>query len=250
MRDYLEEYHKNLVLIDRFLIPMGQSVLRKDKSRNILWNLLFNWAIIYCIVWECIYMYLMFVEDADIVLLSGQFWCMMTIMQTLSKLISGAMGRSTTLRLLRWCEDLYTAKHKPKYQRLIDKVFEETNKYVGLCVRINSVFVCVALLFYLVNPLVQGNRMTPTPLSFGGVTYLSMPRFVSLYLLQSIHSLCVAFTLCGYDAIFITCIMLMTYKFRTMGRLLELLHDCSVIDAKEQKVILVDIYKMHMDLLE
>lgn len=56
----------------------------------------------------------------------------------------------------------------------------------------------------------------------------------------------------GYDVIFIQCIMLMKYRFRTMTEMLQLLQFSEVTkgDALKKNEILVDIYKMHVNVLE
>lgn len=77
-----------------------------------------------------------------------------------------------------------------------------------------------------------------------------MPLFLVIYLGQSIHGLFAFAALTGYDAIFIQCIQLMTYRFRIMSNLLKLLCDCEKMPPEEQTEVLIDVCKMHLDTLK
>lgn len=114
----------------------------------------------------------------------------------------------------------------------------------------NAVLVGSAVMFYLGQPLLIGNRAVPTTVSIDGVHYFTFRVFVSIYLGQILHGICVFLVLSGYDAIFIQSTMLMTYKFKTMIDLLQLLKDCQETRPAAQKQILVDICKMHLNVLE
>lgn len=81
-----------------------------------------------------------------------------------------------------------------------------------------------------------------------------MHTFLVIYVGQVIYGVCVCFLLSGYDAIFIQCIMTMSYRFRTMARLLQLLN---VTDGRKEedgrakdKEIIGLVYKMHCSVLE
>lgn len=113
----------------------------------------------------------------------------------------------------------------------------------------NAFLVGSAVVFYLAQPLIKGNRTTPTPISLNGVTYHPSPVFLSFYFGQLIHAFFVFVAMSGYDAIFIQCIQLATYRFRTMSQLLGLLKNCEAEDVQKQKEILVDMSKMHLDVL-
>lgn len=93
-----------------------------------------------------------------------------------------------------------------------------------------SVLIGSAAFLYMMKPLGEGNRATPTP----------------IVVLQSVL---VIASMAGYDAVFILCIQLMTYRFRTMNETMQLLKDCKQVGAEQQKEILVDIYKMRLDVL-
>lgn len=81
-----------------------------------------------------------------------------------------------------------------------------------------------------------------------------MHTFLVIYVGQVIYGVCVCFLLSGYDAIFIQCIMTMSYRFRTMARLLQLLN---VTDGRKKedgrakdKEIIGLVYNMHCSVLE
>lgn len=73
--------------------------------------------------------------------------------------------------------------------------------------------------------------------------------FIAHYVGQAIHGVFVVTAISGYDAIFIQCIMLMTYKFKTMVDLLHILKDCREKDQLQQQQVLVDLHKMHLNVL-
>ena len=80
-----------------------------------------------------------------------------------------------------------------------------------------------------------------------------MATFLAIYFGQMVYGLCVFFLLSGYDAVFIQCIMTLSYRFRTMARLLELLstgsEESSRDDARDREVIGL-VYHMHLSVLE
>lgn len=116
--------------------------------------------------------------------------------------------------------------------------------------RVNTALIAAAFMFYLAKPLLIGKRSLPTPISINGEQYFYLPVFLSFFAGQIIHGICVVTALSGYDAIFIQCIMLMKYKFRTMSHLLQLLQDCHNIAPDDQTDILEDLYKMHLNVLK
>lgn len=120
--------------------------------------------------------------------------------------------------------------------------------------RINVGLLGSAAFSYLLQPLLRGNRETPTIVSINDVVYWPMSIFLAIYVGQVIYGLCVCFLLSGYDAIFIQCIMTMSYRFKTMAQLLILLHEQpgdreqKRDDAKDREVIGL-VYKMHLSVL-
>lgn len=103
---------------------------------------------------------------------------------------------------------------------------------------------------YLLQPLVLGNRATPTLVSINGVVYWPLHTFLVIYVGQVIYGLCVFFLLSGYDAIFIQSIMTMSYRFRAMSELLQLLNYTGPRDEQKDKDLIGLIYRMHLSVLE
>lgn len=77
-----------------------------------------------------------------------------------------------------------------------------------------------------------------------------MHTFLVIYVGQVIYGLCVFFLLSGYDAIFIQCIMTMSYRFRAMSELLQLLNYTGPRDEQKDKDLIGLIYRMHLSVLE
>lgn len=120
----------------------------------------------------------------------------------------------------------------------------------ALVYRINCVLLGTAAASYLLQPLLKGNRETPTIISIDGVVYWPMRIFVIIYVGQVLYGLCVFFLLSGYDAIFMQCTMTMSYRFRTMSQLLLLLNYPGSRDSAKDTEIIRLIYKMHLGVLE
>lgn len=249
-RNYLEEFHQNILLTDNLLKMLNQGVVVRKETKGMFRTILELWPIIYCTSWCLIYLYMIFGERAGLELTIAQVWCLMSITQTSSKLINGNLAKDKVQSLLKWCRSVYTAKYKIQYRAIINGVFEKTNSYISWCIKINTVLIFSAVGFYVSLPMWQGNQLTPTPLTFGGQMYTSGSVYLTTYGAQMIHAFCVSLTLSGYDAIFILCTMIMTYRFKTMIELLKLLQDCTTKDGPSQREIIVDIYKMHLELLE
>lgn len=121
---------------------------------------------------------------------------------------------------------------------------------IPLLNRVMSAFVCASTLLYLFQPLVSGNRETPTQVNINGNDYWPIRIFLMIYLGQFIHGVCVGFGITAYDDVFIQCIMVMSYRFKTLGELLKLLNYDGLRDEKRDRKILVDVYKMHLSALE
>lgn len=125
-----------MALIEAQLKPVQQEVLNytNPKPWSLKWILSFV-PIGYICIWCGIYVYLIFVERAGLELASQQIWCLMSILQTISKLSNGLYQRSRLRSLFAWCERNYTIRYKQEYQNIIERVFEENNKYITWCLR-------------------------------------------------------------------------------------------------------------------
>ena len=64
-----------------------------------------------------------------------------------------------------------------------------------------------AYLFYIGQPIFLGHRATPTQISWNGVTYFSIPPWITIYVNQVIHGTCVFLAVSGYDVLVIECVM-------------------------------------------
>lgn len=110
--------------------------------------------------------------------------------------------------------------------------------------------VFVATCFYLFNPVFMRVRETPTQVSINGNDYWPDHVFALIYLGQFIHGVCVGFGLTAYDDVFIQFTMSMSYRFRTLTELLKLLNYSGERNNQKDRQILVDIYKLHLSVLE
>lgn len=99
-------------------------------------------------------------------------------------------------------------------------------------------------------PLWEGPQSLPTPISVNGNECWPFRVYLALYLGQFIHAFCVVCGLSGYDVIFIQCLLVMKYRFRMMSNMLSLLQDIKQRDSEKHKEILVDVHKMHLDVME
>lgn len=59
----------------------------------------------------------------------------MSVMQMVVKRINGEVQVERIHELLKWCEDIYTTKYKPEYQRIVNEIFKTTNLLIYLCIR-------------------------------------------------------------------------------------------------------------------
>lgn len=116
--------------------------------------------------------------------------------------------------------------------------------------RILTSLIVLGTLAFLFTPIVTGVRETPTQLSINGNDYWPDRTFVLIYIGQFVHGSCVGFGLTGYDDVFIQFTMTMSYRFRTMTELLGLLNYKGNRDYSKDRQVLVDIYQMHLEVLE
>lgn len=270
MRNYSEEFFSNLKLLDSFLAPFHQGILRPRSSTGFKWFLK-QWPVLYSCLWILIYTYLVLVERSGPEIVSQQMLGLMCIAQLAVKQINAKWQVDLLQQLLKWCGAIYSTKLKPEYQAVVDSVFERTNSNITTCIRwlglvleiplslfrisalvyrINCVLLGSAAASYLLQPLLKGNRETPTIISIDGVVYWPMRIFVIIYVGQVLYGLCVFFLLSGYDAIFMQCTMTMSYRFRTMSQLLLLLNYPGSRDSAKDTEIIRLIYKMHLGVLE
>lgn len=59
----------------------------------------------------------------------------MSVMQMVVKRINGEVQADKIKDLLKWCEDVYTTKYKPEYQKIVNEIFKSTNLLIYLCIR-------------------------------------------------------------------------------------------------------------------
>lgn len=83
-----------------------------------------------------------------------------------------------------------------------------------------------------------------------------MDIYILIYFGQVVYGLCVCFLLSGYDAIFIQCIMTISYRFRSMANLLQLITEgpsseqpLMERDHAKDRQLIDEVYKMHVQVL-
>lgn len=116
--------------------------------------------------------------------------------------------------------------------------------------RIITSLVVSACGLYVIQPIVLRVRKTPTPISINGNDYWPTHIFGIIYLGQFINAIIHGCGLSAYDGVFIQCTMTMSYRFRTLKEVLNLLNYSGPRDDQRDRQILVDIYKMHLSVLE
>lgn len=135
MRNYAQEYQANIKLLDSFLAPFHQGILTPDKSKGLAW-LLHLWPLWYSFLWIIFYAYLILVHTAGPEIVSQQMLSMFCIVQLAAKQLNAKWQVGCLKKLLKWCEEVYTGQlSKVEYQRVVDRVFEETNSTIRTCIR-------------------------------------------------------------------------------------------------------------------
>lgn len=112
------------------------------------------------------------------------------------------------------------------------------------------VLIAGAIVSYAINPIWKRFTETPTQLSINGNSDWSFPIYHLIYGSQLIYCYYGFVAMSAYDLFFIQCIMQLSYRFTTMSDLLSLLQETGERNARKDKEVLVDIYKMHLDVLE
>lgn len=135
MRNYLEEYQRNIKLTNLLLKPLNQEIWKPVNVSSVFGLIRHFWPIWYITAWVMFYTYLIFNERAGLAIISEQIWCLMSILQTLTKLVNGYLQKGKIRVLMKWCEENYTIKHKPEYQVIVNNVFEKTNIYIAMSIR-------------------------------------------------------------------------------------------------------------------
>lgn len=138
MDKYLAEYRDNIQLIDRLMWPLNQNFLKPSwKPKNKVLRFLYAWQIWYGCTWIGVYIYLIVCHGklAGMEIISQQIWCVMSVMQMEAKIINGWLQKDKLMRLLKWCEDLYTMDYGKEYAKVVLDVFAKTNRTITFCVR-------------------------------------------------------------------------------------------------------------------
>lgn len=252
MDKFVTEYHKNLRLIDQLLRPINQGFLNPVRPKSVCGWFLHMWPIWYCTFCVCSYTYLILVHGklAGLRLVSQQLWFTVCAVQLVAKLVNGVVQSGKLLALFKWCEECYTMDYRAEYREVVLMVFERTNLYINCCIRIMSICVVIGAFAYALQPVLLRVHETPTQVSINGNDQWSLPVFVLIYVTQVTTGVILALGICGYDNVFIQCSMVMSYRFRTMGQLLSLLNYKGPRDARKDMQVLVDVYKMHLSVLE
>lgn len=252
MDKFITEYRKNLKLINQLLRPINQGFLNPVRPKSVCGWLLHMWPIWYCSCCVCFYTYLILVHGklAGLKLVSQQLWFTVCAVQLVAKLVNGVVQRGKLLALFKWCEVCYTMDYRTDYREVVLMVFERTNLYISSSIRIMSIFVVIGAFAYALQPVLLRVHETPTQVSINGNDQWPLHTFVLIYVAQVTTGVILALGICGYDNVFIQCSMVMSYRFRTMSQLLNLLNYKGPRDAGKDRQVLVDVYKMHLSVLE
>lgn len=136
MRNYTEEFHANIKLLDYFLAIFHQGIFQNQtRTKNLLIRLWQLWPLWYSSLWITFYAYLILGETAGPEIVSQQILSMFCVVQLLAKQINAKCQGTRLRKLVQWCEDVYVVKLPEKYQKVVDDVFEETNSTITTCIR-------------------------------------------------------------------------------------------------------------------
>lgn len=138
MDKYLAEYRYNIKWIDRLMWPINQNFLNPSwKPKNPILRFLYNWQIWYGCTWIVVYLYLIVAHGkmAGLNMVSAQIWCVMCVMQMEAKIINGEVQKKKLMKLLKWCEELYTMDYGEEYKQVVLGLFEKTNRIITFCIR-------------------------------------------------------------------------------------------------------------------
>lgn len=140
MERYLQEYRRNIVLIDKLLRPINQGFLNPIRPKTLWGWFLHTWPIWYGSIWLVIYTYVIFGhgKQAGLEIISQQIWSMMCVTQLVAKLINGVIQIKKLKDLFNWCEHCYTMKYRPEYLAIVLGVFAKTNKNITMWIRFAS----------------------------------------------------------------------------------------------------------------
>lgn len=147
MSTFLAEFKSNIRLTDILLSQLNQGILNPKNPKSVIVWTLQRWPMWYVASWITFYLYLIFGERAGLVNISEQIWCLMTISQVLVKIINHLLQSDKVKDILRWCEGIYTTQYKPEYQVVVESVFQKTNSFIGLCIRLEN-YVLLKVLLY------------------------------------------------------------------------------------------------------
>lgn len=117
--------------------------------------------------------------------------------------------------------------------------------------RLDIVLIVSAVSTYAIFPVFIGFSELPTQISINGKDDWTFPNYQIIYGLQLIYCFYGIGAMIAFDCVFIQCVMQFTYRFQTLSDLLSLLRETDQPrNSKKDKQILVDIYKMHLDVQE
>lgn len=121
---------------------------------------------------------------------------------------------------------------------------------INLLCRTNTLSLTIAVVFYIFGPILSGNNATPTLVSINGSANWDVPIYLTIYGCQIVFALGVLFSLGGYDAIFMQCIMVLMYRFRTMSNIAFQIETGPERSHARDKEILIDLYEFHLSVLK
>lgn len=122
---------------------------------------------------------------------------------------------------------------------------------MNLLSRTNTLSLTFAVTVYIFGPILSGNyNATPTLVSINGSAIWDGAIYFTIYGCQIVFALCVLFSLGGYDAIFMQCIMVLMYRFRTMSNIAFQIESGPERSHSRDKEILMDLYDFHLSALK
>lgn len=136
MRDYQQEYSRNIKEINWLLWPLNQEILKSQTPSSVLGWFLHLWALWYTLAWILFFTYLVFVESAGLQIMAQQLWCLSALIQVLVKYVNKVVQAKKVNQLIGWCAGVYDGpKQKANYAQVINDVFDKTNFYISFCIR-------------------------------------------------------------------------------------------------------------------
>lgn len=251
MTVYSLELKKHINTLMKFFMNSQIHLLAKERRGNFV-ALLCNVNIWYSFFMMSALLFLVSQGYNSAHVKAAQAWPSFVILQVSTRGINSIVRSEEILSLFAWYQQTYETHANESYQEIFAKYQERQNNYVKMVIKYHPMLLFVSCSMYMTQSYLTGSGALPTPLCWYGIPDDEVARWMYWTYFSTLGYCCftVFRSTLAIDSFFAVSVILLAYRFKAMGDIMNLLNYEGERDFEKDREIIRDCYEMHLDLLE